>query len=117
MEDAEQVQAVFVDPLEGVQLFEGLHHEPPWTLGLIPHKQHGLRLGVFPRQQAAGLQRRIFLHVRAHGLPVFGSKSQRENHRRNTEAPHVAARMRSGPTDARRAGIPSVTLMERVVSA
>lgn len=117
MEDAEQVQAVFVDPLEGVQLFERLHHETQRTLGLIPHKEHGLHPGVLSRQQAAGLQRRMFLHVRAHGLPVFGGKSQRGNHRRNTEAPHVAARMRSGPTDARRAGIPSVTLMERVVNA
>lgn len=76
MEDAQQIQPIGFDPIEGLDLFIRIHHESHGTLGLISYKQHFLHPIIFTGQQPAGFQRGLAINVFEHFVPVAFTENQ-----------------------------------------
>ena len=80
VEDAEQVKPIGLDPLKGVELLIGIHHESHRTLSLILYEKNPLHPVIFPRQQTARLQRRVEICVIHDRLSLFSGKCQLMDH-------------------------------------
>lgn len=80
MEDADQVQAIGIDPFKGIVLFLSVHPESYGTLFCVAHPEHSLDRVLSPGQQTAGLQRRLGCYMMMHRLPMCGFQFQDLDH-------------------------------------
>lgn len=76
VEDAQQIQPLGFNPIEGPDLFIRIHHESHRTLGLIPYKQHFLHPIIFTGQQPAGFQWSVLINMFEHFVPVAFTEDQ-----------------------------------------
>ena len=76
VEDAEKIEAVGFDPVEGFELLIWLHDEPYGTLCLIPYHDHFFDSIVFSGKQTTRFQRSMVGDMLSHFLPLFFGKNQ-----------------------------------------
>ena len=76
VEDADQLQPVRIDPLEGLKLFIGVHDEPGRTLSLIADEDYFFDPSLFPGQQTARLERGMLNNVTQHFIMLTPAQDQ-----------------------------------------
>ena len=80
MKDAEELQPIGLDPVEGFKLLVRVHHEANGTLGLVPNRDHFLNPVVSAGQQAACFQGYVPVNMIQHLLPLASVEEQLSRH-------------------------------------
>ena len=80
MKNAKEVEVAGFNPVEGVELFVGIHDESCSTLCLICYGNHFRDAPVRAGEQSACLERNLGLDVAQHFMPMTFCKSQQVDH-------------------------------------
>ncbi len=103
MEDANQLQAIGIHPVERLQLLRGIHSKPYRALCLIGNGYYLVDQFASACQHAARFKRRVGLHVSAHLVQLLAAKDE-ASHRTKIAATQSAPRMMPGSMKALRMG-------------